>query len=131
MVCNPRALAKRSSLSVPFILACLLSTAPALSAAQSAAPAAWSREDAAHLLRRAAFGGTPQQIDRLHAMGRDAAVEYLLTGQLAAGADAVFAPVTLEDFKPSEDAVTDRREALKDLTPAERQTLMKARRQTE
>jgi len=28
----------------------------------------WSRDDAAHLLRRAGFGGTPVQIDRLFAM---------------------------------------------------------------
>jgi uncharacterized protein (DUF1800 family) len=39
---------------------------------------AWSREDAAHLLRRAGFGGTGEQIDRLHAMGKMAAVEHLL-----------------------------------------------------
>src|ERR1044071_5188054 len=38
----------------------------------------WSRDDAAHLLRRAGFGGTPEQIDRLHAMGKSAAVDYLL-----------------------------------------------------
>jgi len=38
----------------------------------------WSHEDAAHLLRRAGFGGTPEQIDRLHAMGKMAAVDYLL-----------------------------------------------------
>src|SRR2546421_716442 len=40
----------------------------------------WSRDDAAHLLRRAGFGGTPEQIDRIHAMGKMAAVEYLLNG---------------------------------------------------
>src|ERR1051325_9581712 len=38
----------------------------------------WSRDDAAHLLRRAGFGGTPEQIDRIHAMGKFAAVDYLL-----------------------------------------------------
>src|SRR2546423_13579169 len=38
----------------------------------------WSRDDAAHLLRRAGFGGTPEQIDRLHALGKTAAVDYLL-----------------------------------------------------
>src|SRR5215213_5023471 len=46
----------------------------------SAAPDTWSHDDAAHLLRRAGFGGTPEQIDRLHAMGKTAAVEFLLNG---------------------------------------------------
>ena len=131
MVSDPRPSAKHSLLLLFFIVACVLSIAPALPAAPAAAPASWSREDAAHLLRRAAFGGTPRQIDRLHAMGRDAAVEYLLTGQPPGGTEPAFAPVTLEDFKPSEDAVADRREALKDLTPAERQALIKARGQAE
>src|SRR4051812_37549782 len=44
----------------------------------SAATDTWSHDDAAHLLRRAGFGGTPEQIDHLHAMGKVAAVEYLL-----------------------------------------------------
>jgi lysophospholipase L1-like esterase len=63
---------------------------------QAAVPAnphadtAWSRDDAAHLLRRAGFGGTPTQIDRLQAIGRDAAVDYLLTGNLPAGMTAPF-----------------------------------------
>src|SRR5258705_5393495 len=51
-----------------------------LSLKLSAAPDTWSHDDAAHLLRRAGFGGTPEQIDRLHAMGKAAAVEYLLNG---------------------------------------------------
>jgi uncharacterized protein (DUF1800 family) len=59
----------------------------------------WTRQDAAHLLRRAGFGGTPQQIDRLHALGKPAAVEYLLTGNLPQGAAAPFDATRLEDFK--------------------------------
>lgn len=39
---------------------------------------AWTRADAAHLLRRAGFGATPDEIDRTHAMGLDAAVDRLL-----------------------------------------------------
>src|SRR5258706_13173862 len=46
--------------------------------AATAAAESWSRDDAAHLLRLAGFGGTPEQIDRIHAMGKAAAVEYLL-----------------------------------------------------
>lgn len=41
-------------------------------------PEQWTRDAAAHLLRRAGFGGTPAQIDALHAMGLDAAVEHLV-----------------------------------------------------
>ncbi|HET6250605.1 MAG TPA: DUF1800 family protein [Tepidisphaeraceae bacterium] len=58
----------------------------------------WSRDDAAHLLRRAGFGGTPTQIDQIHAMGRDAAVDYLITGKLPDKAQAPFAHVELSPF---------------------------------
>jgi len=61
----------------------------------------WTREDAAHLLRRAAFGGTPAQIDALYALGRDGAVEYLLIGQTPAGARPAFDPVTFSEFEAS------------------------------
>ncbi|MGE9269193.1 MAG: DUF1800 family protein, partial [Verrucomicrobiales bacterium] len=39
----------------------------------------WTMEEAAHLVRRAAFGGTPKQIAAVHRMGREAAVESLLS----------------------------------------------------
>jgi uncharacterized protein (DUF1800 family) len=38
----------------------------------------WSIEDAAHLMRRAGFGGFQESIEALHAVGKDAAIEYLL-----------------------------------------------------
>lgn len=38
----------------------------------------WDREKAAHLLRRAAFGGSPSQIDRYVDMGLEAAVDSLV-----------------------------------------------------
>ena len=72
-----------------------------------AAPAAlawggegWTRDDAAHLLRRGGFGGTPQQVDRVFALGRTTAVEYLLTGQLPPDKESLrpFAAVTLDEF---------------------------------
>jgi len=77
----------------------LLSVAPLAAAADS-----WTRDDAAHLLRRAAFGGTPEQVDRLHALGKSAAVEYLLGAAPSAitrpaGAPAIFPPADLPDFK--------------------------------
>ncbi|HZK80155.1 MAG TPA: DUF1800 domain-containing protein [Humisphaera sp.] len=55
----------------------------------------WTRDDAAHLLRRAGFGGTPTQIDAIHALGRDGAVDYLVTGKLPSGVEAPFAHVEL------------------------------------
>src|SRR4051812_41079198 len=67
----------RSSKRIPLLAASLiLLTTLHLSAATDT----WSHDDAAHLLRRAGFGGTPEQIDRLHAMGKTAAVEFLLNG---------------------------------------------------
>ncbi len=54
--------------------------APTL-AADSLSPlpdAEWTREAAAHLLRRAAFGGTPAEIDKLYSRGVDWAVDSLI-----------------------------------------------------
>ncbi|MDP0490637.1 MAG: DUF1800 domain-containing protein [Verrucomicrobiota bacterium JB023] len=39
----------------------------------------WTLEEAAHLLNRAGFGGSPDDIESLHRRGRRAAVEWLLT----------------------------------------------------
>jgi uncharacterized protein (DUF1800 family) len=38
----------------------------------------WTRESAAHLLRRAGFGGTPSEIDDLYARGLEGAVSFLV-----------------------------------------------------
>jgi uncharacterized protein (DUF1800 family) len=38
----------------------------------------WTREAAAHLLRRAGFGGTPAEIDDLHARGLEGAISRLV-----------------------------------------------------
>lgn len=79
----------------------LCSFAPALLGATD--PAGWTRDDAAHLLRRAGFGGTPTQIDRTYALGREAAVEYLITGTLPAGAEAPFIHVDLPAIEINDD----------------------------
>src|SRR6266850_1921178 len=67
----------------------------------AATPESWSHDDAAHLLRRAGFGGTPQQIDKIHAMGKFAAVDYLLkTGPTTRPTtQPVFAAVNLPAFE--------------------------------
>ena len=38
----------------------------------------WTRDAAAHLLRRAGFGGTPSEIDALYARGLEGAVSSLV-----------------------------------------------------
>ena len=38
----------------------------------------WDRYSAAHLLNRAGFGGTPAEIDRIHALGNEKAVVSFL-----------------------------------------------------
>ena len=91
----------------------LLACGPLATAAQ------WSRDDAAHLLRRAAFGGTPEQVDALHALGKDAAVEYLISGKLPAGASPVFESVKLTDFQlednlPADKTKEARKQAIQD-----------------
>src|SRR5436190_15252961 len=74
-----------------------------LSLRLSAATNTWSHDDAAHLLRRAGFGGTPQQIDRLHAMGKTAAVEYLLGGSAKPTTQPVFEKADLPGFEFSKE----------------------------
>lgn len=44
----------------------------------------WTLTEAAHLLNRAAFGGPPEQIRALHAMGPEAAVDKILAGEKSA-----------------------------------------------
>jgi uncharacterized protein (DUF1800 family) len=90
----------------------------------------WLRADAEHLLRRAGFGGTPAQIDALYGYGRDAAVEYLITGEVPVGKTPVFAPVTFEEFKvtPVEaDGNKDRKEQQQALIRQGRQDLQRYR----
>ncbi|MCC6420419.1 MAG: DUF1800 family protein [Gemmataceae bacterium] len=55
-------------------------------------PASWDRARARHLLVRAGFGGTPQQVDRLHAMGPFRAAEYLVHYQRQPAARVPFDP---------------------------------------
>src|SRR5688500_1670377 len=120
MVCRPLVeghgimMMKRLGLAGVALVTVLLSLArPAV-----AGDAGWTREDAAHLLRRGAFGGSPQQIDALHSMGRDAAVEYLISGKGPEGASPVFEPVKLAEFELEEiergTGKDARKEAIKD-----------------
>jgi uncharacterized protein (DUF1800 family) len=87
----------RSKNRIPLLAAALILL---VSLKLSAAPNSWSHDDAAHLLRRAGFGGTPEQIDRLHAMGKAKAVEYLLNGPTSKPTTRpVFAKVDLPAYE--------------------------------
>ncbi len=88
-----------------------------------AAPDEWTIFEAAHLLRRAGFGGSPVDVKVLHSMGRHKAVESLLVPSEPLDA---FAP---PDWATREQAVADMKEramqlqevrrASRDLTPEE------------
>ena len=73
---------------------------------------AWNLRTARHLLERAGFGGTPEEISRVHAMGLQGAVDYLVN---FSGAPAVTLPPFdhsgifdegLDPFPPSRPATT-------------------------
>ena len=65
---------------------------------QAIAPAQWSRERAAHLLERAGFGGTPDEIDRSVALGVKQAVARLVRPQHIANDQlAAFEPSGIPD----------------------------------
>lgn len=57
----------------------------------------WSRDHAAHLLRRAGFGGTPEQIEFLTKLGRKKAVDYLVQYERVPN-DPI--PITIEPHRP-------------------------------
>ena len=75
-------------------------------------PSQWSVERAAHLLRRAGFGGTPSESRRLAAMSPADAVGLMLRGRADGPAlpefdESGFWEPSLADFPPSRPATTD------------------------
>ena len=109
---------------IQFLVA-LLVIAPALLMAQAAgpanwkddlkpiAPADWNYDFAAHLLERAGFGGTPEEIQALARMTPDQAIGRLVrfegtdTSQLPPFDPSGIHDPGLEPFPPSRPAVTD------------------------
>jgi hypothetical protein len=73
-------------------LCCVVLAAGTLLAAGREKP--WTERHAAHLLRRAGFGGTPEQVEYLVRLGRDGAVDYLLhfEGAPPLGGEPAFEP---------------------------------------
>ncbi len=106
----------------------------------------WTLLEAAHLLNRAGFGGSPSAIETFHTLGREQAVESLLTPQEPL--DAFPAPawcdeeVALTNLKsrqakrkelrkqvdglPPEEAAEKRREAIKEFQKLNRQQVIEA-----
>lgn len=77
-------------------------------------PAAeWSRDRAAHLLAHAGFGGTPEQVDELAALGLDRAVDRLVSYErlanpgLAPFVESGLWDPSLAEFPDSRPAATD------------------------
>jgi uncharacterized protein (DUF1800 family) len=81
-----------------------------------AAPDEWTLFEAAHLLRRAGFGGSPVEIKLLHSMGRHRAVESLLVPTEAMDA------FPLPAWANREQAVADMRERLQQFQETRRAT---------
>ena len=66
------------------------------------APTSWSIDHAAHLLGRAGFGGTPEQIRALHQLGLQGAVDSLLSS----GVPQIPAPAWTQDPTPARKELT-------------------------
>ncbi len=77
-------------------------------------PKLWSPVHAAHLLNRAGFGGTPEEIEALHSLGAERAVESLL-----AGAQPELPPEDPPSYAQPRDMQQERRER-EQLTEEER-----------
>jgi len=95
--------------------------------AQSLAPmeeSGWDIAAARHLLLRAGFGGTPAEIERLHAMGLHAAVDHLVDFESEDGWELPLEISALAVERPE----IDRRQ-LAELSPDEREQKIRQMRQ--
>lgn len=83
----------------------------------------WNHVTAAHLLNRAGFGGTPEQIARLASLGPDKAVSFLLDYE------QIPDPTPDPDWaKPNPDEIRQYRAAIKKASPEEKKKLQKEQR---
>ena len=75
----------------------------------------WTITEAAHLLNRAAFGGPPEQVRAIHALGPQAAVDQLLAlGTAAPSPDPLPAPAwaTAEAYREQTRKFLEERRAM-------------------
>lgn len=88
-----------------------------------AAPDDWTIQEAAHLLRRAGFGGSPDEIKVFHAQGRSKAVEALLKPTEALEAFPLpqwsSREVAMEEMRENMEANREMRRATEGMTPEE------------
>jgi uncharacterized protein (DUF1800 family) len=80
------------------------------------APDTWTLFEAAHLLNRAGFGGNPDEIKALHALGRSKAVDSLLNPTEPIGA------IPMPAWANREQAIEDMRERGKQFIETQRAT---------
>jgi uncharacterized protein (DUF1800 family) len=89
----------------------------------------WTIFEAAHLLNRAGFGGSPAEIEAFHRLGRSRAVDSLLAPEEAP--DAFPLPSWTSEEQIQEDMrkrMAERREAMRDRRGMSNEELEKARR---
>ena len=90
----------------------------------------WTRYEAAHLLNRAGFGGSPSEIKAFHKRGRQGAVEWLLNGEESAPPKP---PVWVSAEQTRKGDFLQHRKEMADLSPEEqakkRREIQKKRRQ--
>jgi uncharacterized protein (DUF1800 family) len=83
----------------------------------------WTLNEAAHLLNRAGFGGSPDEIRGFHALGRAKAVDSLFTAKDPAGSFALPEWATMEravaDMRGRIMQRREARKAMRDLSPEE------------
>jgi uncharacterized protein (DUF1800 family) len=71
-------------------------------------PDEWDYAKARHLLVRAGFGGTPQEVEKLHRLGLYKAVDFLVEYYRQPGASIAFDPVPPQRMDPVIDRLTVR-----------------------
>ena len=79
----------------------------------------WDFTKAAHLLNRAGFGGTPEQIEKLVALGHEGAVSYLVDYEKTPD------PTPDPSWAHPDPGRAERRRAIRMATPEQRQQLQK------
>ena len=82
----------------------------------------WDYAKARHLLSRAGFGGTPREVDKLHAMGLRGAVDYLVDFRKQPEPDL---PFEIASPQPAAKKPQLDKKALAKLSPQERQKAIK------
>jgi uncharacterized protein (DUF1800 family) len=84
----------------------------------------WSYATASHLLNRAGFGGTPEEIQKLADLGPDTAVSSLLNYE------SIPDPTSPPDWaKPNPEEIRTYREGIKNATPEEKRKLQQEEQQ--